>query len=112
MSQKQSIREIADHMVHSRWVEKNRYHVLRIQSCDTRKSIQGVDLMVQKSSITISQAFEGMILSKQAEGKSVNTINDYGNLFQKLALFFSSEPAIDTIGAGLASHSQISADHC
>ena len=54
--------------------------------------------MVQKkSSITLSQAFEGMILSKQAEGKSVNTINDYRNSFQKLALFFSSDPAIDTI---------------
>lgn len=54
--------------------------------------------MVQKkSSITISQAFEGMILSKQAEGRSVNTINDYRNSFQKLTLFFSLDPAIDTI---------------
>lgn len=54
--------------------------------------------MVQKkSSITLSQAFEGMILSKQAEGKSVNTINDYRNSFQKLTLFFSSDPAIDSI---------------
>ena len=54
--------------------------------------------MVQKnSSISISQAFEGMILSKQAEGRSVNTINDYRNSFQILALFFSSDPAIDTI---------------
>ena len=54
--------------------------------------------MVQKkSSITISQAFEGMILNKQAEGRSVNTINDYRNSFKKLALFFNSDPAIDTI---------------
>jgi len=54
--------------------------------------------MVQKkSSITLSQAFEGMILRKQAEGKSVNTINDYRNSFQKLTLFFSSAPAIDSI---------------
>jgi site-specific recombinase XerD len=85
-------------MVCSRWVEKNRYHVLRIQSRDTRKSIQGEDLMVQKkSSITLSQAFEWMILSRQAEGKSVNTINDYRNSFQKLTLFFSSDPTIDSI---------------
>jgi site-specific recombinase XerD len=51
----------------------------------------------KKSSITIAQAFEGMILNKQAEGRSLNTINDYRNSFQKLALFFSSDPAIDTI---------------
>lgn len=54
--------------------------------------------MVQKkSSITLSQACEGMLLNKQAEGRSVHTINDYRNSFQKLALFFSSDPAIDTI---------------
>lgn len=54
--------------------------------------------MVQKkTSITLSQAFEGMILNKQAEGRSVHTINDYRNSFQKLALFFDSDPAIDTI---------------
>ena len=54
--------------------------------------------MVQKkSSITLSQAFEGMILSKQAEGRSVNTINDYRNSFHKLTLFFNSDPMIDTI---------------
>jgi integrase/recombinase XerD len=54
--------------------------------------------MVQKkSSIALSQAFQGMILSKQAEGKSVNTINDYRNSFQKLTLFVNSDPAIDSI---------------
>ena len=54
--------------------------------------------MVQKKiSITLSQACEGMLLNKQAEGRSVHTINDYRNSFQKLALFFSSDPPIDTI---------------
>jgi hypothetical protein len=52
---------------------------------------------MSKKSILLSQAFEGMILSKQAEGRSVNTINDYRNSFQKFALFFCSDPAIDTI---------------
>jgi hypothetical protein len=54
--------------------------------------------MVQKKiSITLSQACEGMLLNKQAEGRSVHTINDYRNSFQKLALFFSSDPPIDTV---------------
>lgn len=54
--------------------------------------------MVQKKiSITLSQACEGMLLNKQAEGRSVHAINDYRNSCQKLALFFSSDPAIDTI---------------
>ena len=54
--------------------------------------------MVQKKiSITLSQACEGMLLNKQAEGRSVHTINDYRNSFQKLALFFSSDPLIDTV---------------
>jgi len=54
--------------------------------------------MVQKKiSITLSQACEGMLLNKQAEGRSVHTIDDYRNSFQKLALFFSSDPPIDTI---------------
>ncbi|HEY5669807.1 MAG TPA: tyrosine-type recombinase/integrase, partial [Anaerolineales bacterium] len=38
-----------------------------------------------------------MLLNKQAEGRSVHTINDYRNTFQKLALFFSSDPMIDAI---------------
>ena len=54
-------------------------------------------MVKKKSSITLSQACEGMLLNKQAEGRSVNTINDYRNSFQKLSLFFSSDPAIDTI---------------
>jgi hypothetical protein len=54
--------------------------------------------MVQKkNSISLSQAFEGMILSKQAEGKSINTIDYYRNSFQKLGLFFDSDPVIDAI---------------
>lgn len=54
--------------------------------------------MVQKKiSITLSQACEGMLLNKQAEGRSVHAINDYRNSCQKLALFFSSDLAIDTI---------------
>ena len=54
--------------------------------------------MVQKKiSITLSQACVGMLLNKQAEGRSVHTINDYRNSFQKLVLFFSSDPPIDTI---------------
>lgn len=54
--------------------------------------------MVQKKiSITLSQACEGMLLNKQAEGRSVHTIDDYRNSFQKLALFFSSDPPIDAI---------------
>ena len=45
--------------------------------------------MVQKkSSITLSQAFEGMILSKQAEGRSIHTINDYRNSFPKAVSIF------------------------
>ena len=72
----------------ARWVEKNENRVLRIQSRDTRKSIQGEDLMVKKkSSITLSQACEGMLLNKQAEGRSVHTINDYRNTFHKLPCF-------------------------
>ncbi len=54
--------------------------------------------MVQKkSSITLAQAFEGMILSKQAEGKFLNTINDYRNSFRKLALYLDSNSTIDAI---------------
>ncbi len=51
----------------------------------------------KKSSITLAQAFEGMILSKQAEGKSLNTINDYRNSFRKLALYLDSNRTIDAI---------------
>ena len=54
-------------------------------------------MVKKKISITLSQASEGMLLNKQAEGRSVHTINDYRNSFQKLALFFSSDPPIDTI---------------
>jgi len=54
-------------------------------------------MVKKKSSITLSQACEGMILYRQAEGKSENTIIDYRNSFRKLALFFDSDPLIDTI---------------
>jgi site-specific recombinase XerD len=38
-----------------------------------------------------------MLLNRQAEGRSVHTIDGYRHSFQKLALFFSSDPPIDTI---------------
>ncbi len=58
--------------------------------------------MVQKkSSITLAQAFEGMILSKQAEGKFLNTINDYRNSFRKLALYLDSNRNRRNIEIGL-----------
>jgi hypothetical protein len=64
--------------------------------------------MVQtKISITLSQACEGMLLNKQAEGRSIHTINDYRNSFQKLALFFSSDPPIDTARAFEAGQTMI-----
>ncbi len=54
-------------------------------------------MVKKKSSITLSQACQGMILNRQAEGKSPHTISDYQNTFKKLDLFFKSNPPIDTI---------------
>ena len=54
-------------------------------------------MVKKKSSITLSQACEAMILYRQAEGKSPHTITDYQNTFKKLTLFFESNPPIDTI---------------
>jgi integrase/recombinase XerD len=54
-------------------------------------------MVKKKSSITLSQACQGMILYRQAEGKSPHTISDYKNTFKKLDLFFESDTPIDTI---------------
>ena len=47
--------------------------------------------------LTLSQAYEGMILFKTAGGKSPHTIRNYRNTFKKLALFFPDDPPFVSI---------------
>lgn len=48
-------------------------------------------------SITLSQACDGMILAKQAAGRSPNTINNYQHAFAKLRLFLPDNPLLACI---------------
>ena len=47
--------------------------------------------------ISLSQACDGMILAKQAAGRSPNTINNYLNAFGKLRLFLPDNPPLADI---------------
>ena len=55
---------------------------------------------MSKKSVTLSQAYEGMIRYKQATGKSENTIADYRVDFEKLFCYFKSDPPIHAIKRG------------
>jgi len=48
-------------------------------------------------SITLLQACDGMILAKQAAGRSPNTINNYHHAFAKLRLFLPNNPPFSAI---------------
>jgi len=52
---------------------------------------------MSKKTVLLSQACEGMLLYKQATGKSENTISDYRATFKKLQLFIKSNPPISNI---------------
>ena len=47
--------------------------------------------------ISLAQACDGMILAKQAAGRSPNTINNYLNAFAKLRLFLPDNPPLADI---------------
>ena len=47
--------------------------------------------------LTLSQAFQGMILEKQAAGLSAHTISDYRNTLAKAQLFFPNDPPFASI---------------
>jgi site-specific recombinase XerD len=48
--------------------------------------------------LTLSQAFQGMILEKQAAGYSVHTIADYRNTLTKIQLYFKkTDPQLASI---------------
>ena len=47
--------------------------------------------------LTLSQAFQGMILEKQAAGLSVHTIADYRNTLAKVQLYFPNDPSFTSI---------------
>lgn len=47
--------------------------------------------------LTLSQAFQGMILEKQAAGYSVHTIADYRNTLTKVLLYFEGDPQLASI---------------
>jgi Phage integrase, N-terminal SAM-like domain len=47
--------------------------------------------------ISLAQACDGMILAKQAAGRSPNTINNYLNAFGKLRLFLPDNPPLAEI---------------
>ena len=51
----------------------------------------------KKSSLTLSQACEGMIHYKTAAGKSPHTISDYRNSFKKLKEYFAKNPRLADI---------------
>ena len=48
-------------------------------------------------SLTLSQAFNGMILEKRAAGISPHTISDYLNTLKKLKTFFDDDPLFTSI---------------
>lgn len=47
--------------------------------------------------LTLSQAFQGMILEKQAAGLSAHTISDYRNTLAKAQLFFPNDPPFTSL---------------
>ena len=47
--------------------------------------------------LTLSQAFQGMILEKQAAGYSVNTIAEYRYTLAKVLIYFKDDPQFATI---------------
>lgn len=49
------------------------------------------------SSIKLSQAIDGCLFYKRASGKSQHTIADYKVAFDKLKLYFTDDPAIESI---------------
>ena len=54
--------------------------------------------MASKStSLTLSQACEGMLHYKTATGKSPHTISDYRNTFNKLKEYFAKTPKLAAI---------------
>ena len=48
-------------------------------------------------SLTVSQAFQGMILEKRAAGLSIHTIADYQNTLKKVLLYFPNDPPLVSI---------------
>jgi integrase/recombinase XerD len=48
-------------------------------------------------SLTLSQAFQGMILEKRAAGLSPHTISDYQNTCKKVLLYFTKNPVFTSI---------------
>ena len=49
------------------------------------------------SKLTLSEAFEGFILDKQASGKSPFTISSYRNTINKALAFFSNDPPLHSL---------------
>jgi integrase/recombinase XerD len=48
-------------------------------------------------SLTVSQAFQGMILEKRAAGLSIHTISDYQNTLKKVLLYFPNDPPLASV---------------
>ena len=49
------------------------------------------------SKLTLSEAFEGFILDKQASGRSLHTISSYRNSISKALTFFDSDPVVQSM---------------
>ncbi len=47
--------------------------------------------------LTLSQAFEGFLLDKQASGRSLHTISSYRNSISKALTFFDSDPVVQSM---------------
>jgi integrase/recombinase XerD len=52
---------------------------------------------VKKQSITLSQAFDGFLLRKTAEGKSRYTLRNYRTSFAKLRTYLSADPSFGKV---------------
>ena len=52
---------------------------------------------MKKQSITLSQAFDGFLLRKTAEGKSRYTLRNYRTSFAKLRTYLSADPSFGKV---------------